>query len=205
MFEPLHPGRDEAMRLLEAELSRQAYQEAKPSLLDRAIQWLIDEFSKLLARVGDVVPGNVFGVIAFAGLVLLLGGWLVRRRLGARVAPKAGALTMPERVSAAGHLQRARGHLDAGRLAEAIREGLRAIVRECEEAGYLEPSPSRTADEIAAVIGAALPETAGPVGSATTIFDDVWYGEREPTRQMAEAMLAVHDTVARACRTGAPR
>ena len=59
-----------------------------------------------------------------------------------------------------------------------MRERLRAVVRELESRGVLEPRPSRTADEVARDGSAAVPDLAEPLRRATTTFDEIWYGGR---------------------------
>jgi hypothetical protein len=79
-----------------------------------------------------------------------------------------------------------------GQFAEAVREWMRAIVRELETRGVLEPRPGRTADEVAREAGAAVPAVAADLRTAATVFDEVWYGGRPATAQ-AEAVLRQAD------------
>ena len=76
-----------------------------------------------------------------------------------------------------------------GNWAAAIRHRLRAVARELEETGVLNPAPGRTANELAADAGEALPHLAGELIQAATAFNDVTYGER-PGTQAAYQMIA---------------
>ena len=69
---------------------------------------------------------------------------------------------------------------------------MRAIVRELETRGVLEPRPGRTADEVAREAGAAVPAVAADLRTAATVFDEVWYGGRPATAQ-ADALLRQAD------------
>ena len=102
-------------------------------------------------------------------------------------------------VSAAEHRRRAAEFTAAGRLAEAIRERLRAIVRELEERAVLEPRLGRTADEVAAEAGAVLPDVAADLQRAARIFDEVWYG-RVPATEAMDADVEAVDRRVRAAR-----
>ena len=76
----------------------------------------------------------------------------------------------------------ARGSLaSAGDYAAAILEAVRGIARQLEERGILSPRLGRTADEIAAEAGLALPADAAALHDAARLFDDICYGERPGT------------------------
>ena len=59
-----------------------------------------------------------------------------------------------------------------------MRERLRAVVRELEALGVLDPRPGRTADEVAREAGTAVPEVADDLSRAVGVFAEVWYGGR---------------------------
>ena len=65
-----------------------------------------------------------------------------------------------------------------GRFAEAVRERLRAIVRELVDAGVIENRPGWTVTELAAAAGTARPSVRRPLGEASRLFSDIWYGQR---------------------------
>jgi hypothetical protein len=90
--------------------------------------------------------------------------------------PVAGA-ELPD-LSAAAFVSLADRLAAEGRYAEAVRERLRAIVRELVERGVIEHRPGWTVTELASAAAAVRPAVAGPLGEAARIFSDIWYGQR---------------------------
>jgi hypothetical protein len=64
------------------------------------------------------------------------------------------------------------------RYAEAIRERLRAMVRELIERGVIEHRPGWTVTELATAASQRRPAVAGPLGEGGQIFSNVWYGQQ---------------------------
>ena len=85
----------------------------------------------------------------------------------------AGALSLADRLAA------------EGRYAEAIRQRLRDTIRDLVAAGIVAPQPGWTAAELAAVASARRPAVAWPLGSATELFSEIWYGDR-PAQQIQD-------------------
>jgi len=77
-----------------------------------------------------------------------------------------------------------------GRFAEAVRERLRAMVRELVDRGVITHHPGWTVTELAEAAGAVRPAVKPPVVEATKIFTFIWY-RKEPA-------LSEHDTRMRA-------
>ncbi len=74
-----------------------------------------------------------------------------------------------------------------GRFAEAIRERLRAMVRELVDRGVITHRPGWTVTELAREAGSAKATVAPPIDAASNLFSDVWYakqpaGSEEDTR-----------------------
>jgi hypothetical protein len=92
-------------------------------------------------------------------------------------------------LTAAQHRATAESYAAEGNWTAAIRHRLRAVARQLEETGVLDPAPSRTANELARDAGAALPHLTGELSEAATAFNDVTYGER-PGTQAAYQMIA---------------
>lgn len=65
-----------------------------------------------------------------------------------------------------------------GRFAEAVRERLRAMVRELIERGVIPFSPGWTVTELAAAARRERPGLAPSLNGAVGIFSDIWYGLR---------------------------
>jgi hypothetical protein len=173
-------SREQARDAAREELSRREYDAAQPPLLLRLLGRALREIGELLDRLTLAAPGGLLGTVlllvlvaAVVGLVLYKVGPLQR---GGR-APTlfAGSAVL----SADGHRALAEQAAADGRYADAVRERLRAVVRELEARGVLDPRPGRTAGEVSREAGAAVPDVAGDLQRATTVFDEVWYGGRE--------------------------
>ena len=97
----------------------------------------------------------------------------------ARTGAATGAVLAPGRaLTAAAHRERAAAAAAAGNYAEAVRERLRAVVRELEARGVLDPRAGRTAGDVARDAGLLVPALATPLRQGATVFDEVWYGGR---------------------------
>lgn len=87
------------------------------------------------------------------------------------------------------------------RYAEAIRERLRAIVRDLVDHGVVGNSPGWTVTELARAAADARPAVRAPVDEAGTIFSDIWYGMSPATLGHDDRMriltAAVHELLDR--------
>jgi hypothetical protein len=193
---PVEISREAAQQAARAELADPAYRQAEPGLVDRAVQWLFDRLSELLDRASAATPGGPFGVVVLL-LLLVIVIIVIRWRIGpvrrSRAQPQ--LLFADSARTAAGHRAAADEHAAAGRWAEAVRERLRAIIRDLEERGLLEPRAGRTANEAAAEAGAVLPACAPGLRDAARVFDEVWYGSRKASSAMAEQLGALDEQV----------
>jgi hypothetical protein len=194
--------REAAQRAARQELSKAGYQDAKPPWTYRAINWVFEQIDKALSRATEVVPGGALGLVL---VVLLIGGLIaliVWRARPAGLGRADGALFAGgTAMTADGHRARADEAAAAGKWADAVRERLRAIARELESRGVLDPRPGRTADELAREAGSAVAAVAAPLQRGVRVFDEVWYGGRtadassyavlvEVDRAVREARLA---------------
>jgi hypothetical protein len=75
-----------------------------------------------------------------------------------------------------------------GRYKEAVRERLRAIVRDLVERGVIGHRPGWTVTELAAMAGQARPVVASPLAAASEVFSGIWYGQRDATATDDAAM-----------------
>jgi uncharacterized protein DUF4129 len=144
-------------------------------------------------------PGGSAGLLVLVGLVVGLV-WFALWRSGPvrRARRRAGAaVALDPTLSAQQHRLLAEEFAAAGRYAEAIRERMRAVVRELETRGVLEPRLGRTAEEVATEAGAEVPEIGPGLRAAATIFDEVWYGGRPGTAAADRTLREVDDTVRR--------
>ncbi len=190
-------SRDAAREAARRELSRQEYADAQPPLLLRLVGRALRAVSDLLDRAAGAVAD---GALARVVLALLVVGAVavVLVRLGPLSAGRRGAAPVfPDgpQLSAADHRARAEQAAAQGRWAEAVRERLRALVRELAAQGLLDARPGRTALELAREAGAAAPALAADLRRAAAVFDEVSYGGRPGS---AAAYAVVADVDARA-------
>ncbi|GAA3189367.1 DUF4129 domain-containing protein [Nonomuraea roseoviolacea] len=199
-------GRDEAAHRAAEELARPEY--AHESLLDQLYRHFTQFLSDLLDAVagGGTAGGFVAAVVITLVLVGLvaLGAWRLRRAARDR-APVHGVFGARV-MTAAEHREAAERAAAEGRHTEAIQERLRAIARDLEERALVDGQPGRTADELAAEAGRALPGFAGDLAAAARSFDDVTYGGVAGTPAAYAAMRDLDERLrqARPAPLGAP-
>ncbi|MBA3619051.1 MAG: DUF4129 domain-containing protein [Acidothermales bacterium] len=197
---PVDISREEAADAARRELSRRIYHEDDPNLLERAVRWVLERLGELLDSAAGAAPGGYAGLV-----VLLLLAVLVIVAVRLRMGPLAGTGEAGGRLpegdptrSAEDHRRLADAHAAAGRWAEALRERLRAVLRELELRGLLEEAPGRTAEEAAREVGRVLPGQADALREVAGDFADVWYGGRRATaamdRRASDLDAAVRET-----------
>jgi hypothetical protein len=193
-------GRDEARRAAERELSKGIYHQNEPGPITRAFEAVVDWLGRLFGRVVSAAPGGSLGPLVLLALILVVTGVVLWRtgpiRRGART--RSPQVELSGDLRADEHRSRAEEYAAAGRFAEAVRERMRAIVRDLETRGVLDPRPGRTADEIAREGGAVVPTIAGDLRAAAGVFDEIWYGGRPATPQSDALMRRADDRVRRA-------
>jgi hypothetical protein len=189
-------NREAARQAARRELQDRKYTDAEPPLLYRIIGRVIREFLELLDKAAAKAPGGRTGlflltllVAVFVAIVFVKLGPPSRRKGGAALFSEGRALSAPE------HRQLAETAAAQGRWAEAVRERLRAIVRELEARGVLEARPGRTAGEVARDGGAAVPQIAEDLLRATTVFDEIWYGGRTADASSYAVLVSVDRAV----------
>ena len=147
--------RDEARRAADRELSKGVYHQNEPGPIDRALNSVFDWISRLLDRIAGSTPGGSLGLLVLLAVVVAVAAVVIWQtgpvRRGART--RIALVELSGDLTAVEHRRRADEHAAAGRFADAVRERMRAIVRELESRGVLEPRPGRTADEVAREAG----------------------------------------------------
>ncbi|CAN5639259.1 DUF4129 domain-containing protein [soil metagenome] len=184
---PVDISREEAADAARRELSRRIYHEDDPNLLERGVRWVFERLAELLDAAAGAAPGGYAGLLVLLALALLVVV-AVRLRMGP-LARTSGAGLLPHSDptrSAEDHRRLADEHAAVGRWAEALRERLRAVLRELELRGVLDEAPGRTAEEAARDVGLAMPAHADALRAVARDFADVWYGGRRATAAMAQ-------------------
>ncbi len=161
-----------------AELRHAEYHRDDPSVVTRILTWIGD-------RLDSIVSGTASGSATLILLVLLVAviAFAVIRagrpgRAAALAARRGDPLAPDQRVD---HRRLALEHERAGRLADALREWLRATIVVIESRGVLDPRPGRTGAGLAREAGAVLPEIAAELDAVVDAFDAVWFGRRPVT------------------------
>lgn len=187
-------GRDEARRAAERELSKGIYHSDEPGPVQRLIERLLTWIGDTVDRAAGAAPGGSLGLLLVFALVvgvIVVVLWRtgpLRREARGNVRP----VELSGRQRPDDHRRQADAYAAQGRFAEAVRERMRAIVRELETRGVLEPRPGRTADEVADEAGALVPAVAGDLRTAAAVFDEIWFGGRRASAQ-ADALLRQAD------------
>ena len=180
--------RDAAHQAAQNELNKPIY--SRGSAAQQLDEWLSDKLYRLLEATSKI-PGGWFTATLL--LVLLAVAVAVAIHVARRTmrTKRGGDYQLFETtpLTAAQHRATAEAFAAEGNWAAAIRHRLRAVARQLEETGVLNPNPGRTANELALDAGSVLPHLAGELTTAATAFNDVTYGER-PGTQAAYQMIA---------------
>ena len=186
------PGREQAQQLAREELARRQYRDAQPSAVLRALGSVWHWVHHLLFDATDKASSKPLVIIGLL-VVLLLLVVAVLVRIGPVAASRQRAALFDDDTLtfAADHRRAADAYAAAGQYDEAVRERLRAVVRELEVRGVLDRRPGRTAGEVARDAGRAVPLLAAPLQQAARVFDEIWYGGRTAQQTDDELLVAV--------------
>lgn len=172
--------RDAAREAAQHELAKAIY--PKPSPAQRFHDWVDDLLYRLLDKA-STVPGGWLTITML--LIALVIGLVIAYRIARQTmrTQRGGDYRLFDtgQLSAAQHRAAAERSAADGNWAAAIRHRLRAIARDFEETGLLEPAPGRTANELAREAGGRLPHLAIELARAAAAFNDVTYGEQPGT------------------------
>lgn len=179
-IEPPPVDPDDARRAADDILSRPEYREPGQSIVDRALEWLFEQFGNLFERLGGSGPGSVIGWIVLAALV---GGalWLLIRAL--RVPLRSRAEDEPGVIyGTETHRDASVWLAEADRLAAAgdhrgaLRCRHQALVATAITLGRVDHVAGRTAAEYGDRLARALPGEAERIDAVTERFEAAWYG-----------------------------
>ncbi len=172
--------RDAAHQAAQSELNKPIY--GKASAGKQFSDWLNELIYRLLQKAASIPGGWLTSVVLF---LLLAVAVVVAVRVARRTmrTHRGGDYQLfgAGQLTAAQHRATAENYAAEGNWAAAIRHRLRAVARQLEETGVLEPALGRTANELARDAGTALPHLGGELSGAATAFNDVTYGERPGT------------------------
>lgn len=184
--------RDAAHQAAQTELDRPIY--SKASAWQQFLDWINELVYRMLQKT-STIPGGWFTAMVL--LILLVIAVIVAVHIARRtMRTKRGGdyqLFEAAQLTAAQHRALAESSAAEGNWAAAIRHRLRAVARQLEETGVLEPAPGRTANELATAAGAALPHLAAELSRAATTFNDVTYGEQPGTQPAYQMIVDLDD------------
>jgi Domain of unknown function (DUF4129) len=178
---------DAAHQAAQDELNKPIY--SKDSAREQIFDWLNEQIYRLLQKTSSLPGGWVTATVLFIllAIAVIVAYRIVRRTLRTN---RGGDHLLFEttQLTAAQHRATAEDYAVDGNWAAAIRHRLRAVARQLEETGVLNPAPGRTANELARDAGAALPHLDSELSQAAMAFNDVTYGE-QPGTQSAYQMI----------------
>ncbi len=186
---PVDVGRGDAAAAARRELSKAVYADARPSIPQLVLTWVLKKIAELLSRAVSVAPGGALGLVALLAILALVAVVVLRRVGRLRRAETDDVPVFVGRPrSAAEYRATADAAAAQGDWDEAVRQRFRAVIRSLEERDVLDPRPGRTADEAASDAARAMPSCAVGLRAAARSFDDVAYGHR-PRDQRSDAEL----------------
>ncbi|HWC34937.1 MAG TPA: DUF4129 domain-containing protein [Mycobacteriales bacterium] len=203
MSAPAPITRDGAARAARHELSKPIYHRDQDSLPVRVMHAIGRFIDHLLSSAFKHAPGGGLGALLLVAVVAAAVGVIIWRvGLPARNAASQQLLLSGAPVqSAAEHRARSMSAADRRDWNTAVVERMRAVARELEERGVLDPRPGRTATELAADASTRLPAIASALAVAARTFNAVAYGgvagDAADLTAVAEADQAVISNSAR--------
>lgn len=183
--------RETAHDAAQRELAKPIYPRQSPK--EQFTDWLETLLREMLTRAATV-PGGWFTISV---LMIVLAAAAVTAVRIARRTLRTGRGDHPlfggMELSAEQHRATAEHYAASGDWAAAIRHRLRAVARQLEQTHVLNPSPGRTANELARDAGVALPRLAGELSRAAATFNDVSYGELPATEDGYRTVAELDD------------
>lgn len=183
---PGHTGAD-AREAARDVLARPEFHRPGPSLIERVERWVSDAIGRVLDAISGAAGGGLVASLILIGAVVLATVMIVRfsRGVQADAARPAARVITGRGRDAEGWRALAEEAEAHGLWREALRCRYRALVAELAGNGVLEDIPGKTTGEERADIARAVPAASAAFSDATTLFDDVWYGDAHVGRDEA--------------------
>ena len=179
--------RDAAHQAAESELNQPIY--TKASATQQFLDWINELLYRLLQKSASIPGGwlTTAVLLTLLAVAVVVAIHIARRTM--RTSRRGDyQLFEATQLTAAQHRETAERYAAEGDWTAAIRHRLRAIARQLEETGVLNPAPGRTANELARDAAEVLPHLTDELSQAATAFNDVTYGEM-PGTQAAYQMI----------------
>jgi uncharacterized protein DUF4129 len=192
---PVDIGRDQAAAEAAKELSKSAYRESGGSLVERAISKVLEWIGDLLDSLTGTSPNGHAGLAMLIGLVVLIIVVVLWRAGVLRTSRKTtqAVFDTAKPRTAAEYRAQAEQEAASGDYALAVRSRFRACVAELTERTILDERPGRTAYEVVADAGRAVPTLRDPLQPAALAFTEVVYGNRPGTPERYAVVVAADD------------
>jgi hypothetical protein len=201
MTSPPPVTRSGAQHAATRELSKSIYQHSNEPLVVRAFHAVGRFITHRLASVLNHAPAGNGGALAVIVIIAALIGIVVWRVGVPRRAQAEGSVLMgAATMKAADHRALAEHAAEQGDWRTAVIERMRAIARELEERGVLEPRAGRTATELAREAATLLPSTAAGLVRSAEVFNTVTYGAGTATADQAAELARTDDAIRTAAR-----
>ncbi len=190
---PVDPDAPDATQWLITELSKPAYQAAKPTLFDRISQAVSDWFASLQLGSVNGPPALGFGVVIALVVAALVVAFLIfgLPRLNRRSAVTGSLFGEDDARSAARIRQDAERAAAEGNYSTAVMEMFRSIARGLAERTLVTTSPGTTARDFAVRAGLSFPALAEQLAESAAAFDAVRYLDRTGTREQYESIASL--------------
>lgn len=170
---------DEARQLLQDELAKGIYQDAEPSLLERAWTALLNWLGDILGQIRSVDAGLGTILLAVGAVVVITAAvLLIKPRLNATKRPEPTVFQTVSRLSAQAHRDQADVAARSSDWDAALTERFRAITRSAEERVILDEQPGRTAVEVARRLQVLFSGQSDDLDWLALRFNEVHYGAR---------------------------
>ncbi|MFK4087658.1 DUF4129 domain-containing protein [Kribbella sp. NPDC020789] len=199
---PVDVLRDQAAREAAEELSKSAYRQSGGSLLERAFTKLLEWIGDLLNGATGASPDGRLGLILLVALIALIVVVVLWRAGVLRTSKRGKQQTVFDTSkprSAAEYRAQAETEASSGDYTSAVRSRFRACVAELVERTILDDRAGRTAYEVVADAGRAVPTLRDALQPAASTFTEVVYGNRPGTAERYAAVVAA-DNAARSAR-----
>ena len=188
--------RSGAQRAARQELSKAIYHRNNKPLVERALDWVGRQLDRLLHHASVGAPSGNLGALAIVVVIVVIVIVVVWRvGIPRRAAASGSVLADGAAVTAADHRLRSTQAADSEDWNTAVIERMRAIARQLEESGILDPRAGRTASELAAMTATLLPDVATGIQSSARAFNDVAYGGKPADQQTLAGLVSVDEAV----------
>ena len=178
-------------------LARPEFHRPGPSIIERVERWVSEAISRVLDAISGAAGGGLIASLILIGAVVLATVMIVRFSRGVQTdAARPAARVVTGRGHSAESWRALAEQAEAqGLWREALRCRYRALVAELAGNGVLEDMPGKTTGEERAEIARAVPTASGAFSDATTLFDDVWYGDAPVGRDQSSKLDALARSV----------